>query len=481
MECTAVIPTLQNPLPHHLPADVRVCKSCYNVNTRSLTDEARNVLTLRPATRLDSKPLPYPVFTDSHEYVAIPRYAGYAIYGEPIRILTAVGESISCVFKGKLREYQADAVNAIVAAVTRTNTSMHGCILQAQCGTGKTCMALAVVARLGVKAAIVVHKGFLVTQWKERIRQFLPDAKIGICQGRNQNFIDADICIFMLQTVCGGSVQPEAFLPWGILVVDEAHHIAAKWFQTAMSKFPADVRIGLTATPDRSDGLGHALHWYLGPTVYKIRRSINSNTATPVVIRVRTSAPAVAVVHRKWGKQIDYVRMETALTMSEMRNKAIASTVKDLLKRKRRIIVMSSRRAHLLRLQSLIGIDITCLYVGETSKKRKRIRDTQSLIAPCLLATYNMGEEGLDIPILDTIVFATPKSNLTCLEQSIGRILRTCAGKVSPPLIMDFDDNYSLYISMRRKRNSMYKRNNYTVHSLAFTQVGTCVDRLCNI
>lgn len=152
--------------------------------------------------------------------------------------------------------------------------------------------------------------------------------------------------------------------------------------------------------------------------------------------------------------------METRLVEDDRRNERLAAVVRALLAAGRRVIVMSSRRKHLGRLLDLVGPGDCALYVGETSKRRKRARDEASKTARCLLATYNMGEEGLDIPALDALVLATPKSSLTCVEQCVGRILRVCPGK-RDPVVVDFHEYFSLFVSMFRKRDAYYARRGY--------------------
>jgi superfamily II DNA or RNA helicase len=115
-------------------------------------------------------------------------------------------------------------------------------------------MALAYAAHLGVRTMIIVHKEFLANQWKERINQFCPGATIGRVQ-QDTFDIEHDFVIGMIQTMCSRENDPKAFDTIGFVIVDEAHHIGAAAFSQTMFKLCPRYSLGLTATPDRKDGL----------------------------------------------------------------------------------------------------------------------------------------------------------------------------------------------------------------------------------
>ena len=123
-------------------------------------------------------------------------------------------------------------------------------------------------------------------------------------------------------------------------------------------------------------------------------------------------------------------------------------------------MVVSERRKHLDALLQRLpeGVDAS-LYVGETTKKRKREREAGAVDCQVLFTTYGMGEEGLDLPWLDTLVMVTPRKNL---DQIIGRILRHHPGK-GTPRIVDVVDEFSMFYGMGRRRRRLYREKGYTV------------------
>ena len=143
-------------------------------------------------------------------------------------------------------------------------------------GLGKTVCALALAARFKRRTLIVVHKGFLADQWVERIGQFCPGSTIGRIQ-QDDFQIENDFVVAMIQTLCVRPWAPGTFDSFGTLIVDEAHHIAAQAFSQSMFLMRPKFTIGLTATPERKDGLTRLLYWFMGPEFYRLQRREQEN------------------------------------------------------------------------------------------------------------------------------------------------------------------------------------------------------------
>ena len=124
---------------------------------------------------------------------------------------------------------------------------------------GKTVIALNIISKLKTKTLVIVHKGFLVEQWIERIQQFLPKARIGKIQGQIIDIEDKDIVIGMLQSLSMKEYPQNMFKEFGLLIVDEVHHIAAEVFVRSLFKIITKNVLGLSATIQRKDGLSKYL------------------------------------------------------------------------------------------------------------------------------------------------------------------------------------------------------------------------------
>ena len=124
------------------------------------------------------QPPAFPIYRESQNKLYVPRFFGVETYGEPDEMKLTNGEPIHIEFKGSLRDYQINIVNKYVTHVN-IGSGGGGGLLEIPCGRGKTVMALKIIQELNVKTLVIVHKGFLLDQWIERIEQFLPGARVG--------------------------------------------------------------------------------------------------------------------------------------------------------------------------------------------------------------------------------------------------------------------------------------------------------------
>ena len=324
--------------------------------------------------------------------------------------------------------------------------------------THNTTVALALSAHLKVRTLIVVHKEFLANQWRDRINEFCPSATIGRIQ---QGILDTDkdFVIAMIQTLCSRGedmIPPKTFDQFGLLIVDEAHHIGASAFSQAMFRFCPKYTLGLTATPDRKDGLTRILYWFLGPEFFRVQRT-NQTTTKVECIQFKSELFKESPPVSRFGK-LNMAEMINIVTDMPDRNKVICKLVRDALKGTRRVLILTDRRAHCHYFHQEFGLGLSGLYYGglgeadltESSKKR------------VVIGTFSMAQEGLDIPVLDTVILASPKSDIV---QAIGRIMRETPGKQNDPLIYDIVDHWSVFHAMARKRANVYRGAGFEISS----------------
>ena len=330
----------------------------------------------------------------------------------------------------------------------------NGAILSLPCGYGKTTVALALACELGLKTFIVVHKEFLMDQWIERIKQFVPNAKIGKIQRDTVDTEGKDFVMGMLQSISQKSYPKEVFQEFGLVIVDEAHHICAQVFSQAFLKFCPQYTLGLSATPERADGLSCVLHWFLGPMAYHLERKKEYTTKVKIVdYKDAKFDEGMPVTVR--GDPCLPIMINDLCDISK-RTSVIIDELMKLYTQGRQTIILSDRRNHCKEIVKLLArrhID-AALMIGGISREdmdegsRKRV----------IVATYSLAHEGLDIPTLDSLILATPKSNIT---QAVGRILRETKGKEFNPVIIDIKDEWGLLTAMFYKRVKVYKTHGF--------------------
>lgn len=407
-------------------------------------------LTVRPEVNNEFgfPPPPFKVFKTTKEKMCIPKYYGLEKFGEPKEDKRPEPAKMTpeCKFVGKLRDETRQN-----EAFSKAIEVGHG-VLSLPCGFGKTTVALAIACRLGLRTMIVVHKEFLANQWRERIQQFCPGATIGLVQ-QNTVQVETDFVIAMLQSLSQKEYTFEQFESIGTIIVDEAHHICARVFSQSLFKLCPRHSFGLSATPVRKDGLTRVLHWFLGPTFFAIERENQDGVMVFVpdftCPRFKDPPPCNRV-----GK-VSLVEMITTLVEMPQRNELLVKLIKKASKGSRQLLVLSDRRLHCEELHRRFP-DISGLYMGGMSEAALEESSKKKII----FGTFSQAHEGLDIPTLDTLILATPKSDI---KQAVGRILRETPGKKNQPHIYDLWDQWSLLNAMYQKRRKVYKEGGFKI------------------
>jgi superfamily II DNA or RNA helicase len=220
--------------------------------------------------------------------------------------------------------------------------------------------------------------------------------------------------------------------------------------------------LGLTATPKRADGLSKVFEWFLGPIVYQIAKRPKDDTVVVEAMRYACDAPAYAIVTRKWNGDIIRARMINQIASYKPRTDVLLDWIAPYLQEAgRKLLVLSDRREHLNEFEAGFqakGISSIGFYVGGMKQKDLEHAATCQVI----LGTFAMASEGMNIPTLNAVLLATPKSNI---EQSIGRILRLKPEeRTIQPMIFDIlDSAFMECFGQWSKRKKFYNGCGYTV------------------
>ena len=172
------------------------------------------------------QPTPFPIYRESPLKIYVPRYFGLEKWdGIQVESKISPGHAISLKFMGDLRDYQQVIVEKYLKAARNSGIGGAaiggGGLLDVDPGKGKTVMALKIIECLAVKTLVVVHKSFLSNQWKERIEQFLPGARVGIIQGQLIDTDNKDIVIAMVQSLSMKEYPQSTFESFGLTIFDE--------------------------------------------------------------------------------------------------------------------------------------------------------------------------------------------------------------------------------------------------------------------
>jgi superfamily II DNA or RNA helicase len=313
--------------------------------------------------------------------------------------------------------------------------------LSAPTGSGKTVMALYLIAQRRQPALITVHTRELQEQWADRIETFLgiPKKKIGVIGGGKME-IGKHVTVATVQTLykCAREVSSKI----GFLIVDECHRAPSRTFTEAVSAFDSNFMLGLSATPWRRDGLSRLIFWHLGDVHHEVDKSalqkqgdiLRANVITRETSFIPDADPSEA-----------YSRVLTELTQNQVRNYRVCVDVSHEARDGGGIcLVLSDRKSHCKTLQNLLrqqfSVESEVLTGDVPIKERQRIVDrlNQGEIK-VLIATGQLIGEGFDCRELSTLFLTTPIRFSGRVLQYLGRVLRPAPGK-DKAVVYDYVD-----------------------------------------
>lgn len=338
-------------------------------------------------------------------------------------------DPISLTFHGNLRQYQQDAVRDVIKR-------SFG-VLEAGTGSGKTVMALDIIAERNQPTLIVVHSKELLYQWKERISEFL-HTEAG--QAGDNRFDLQPVTVAIVNTARKHIRElPQHF---GQIIVDECHRVPANLFTDVVNGFDCFYMLGLSATAfRREDSTTQLIYTYMGDRVHTVDSNKLSQSGAiiqPDIIQKGTSF--------SYGFQGEYAAMIKALTENPSRNNQIAQDIAEILNQDHQgtILLVSDRIAHCEVLSRCLRQNHQIeskLLTGQiaTDKRLEIIQEVKDGATKILIATMQLIGEGFDCPGLSTLIIATPIKFEGRLLQVAGRIMRPADGKKA--LIIDYADN----------------------------------------
>ncbi|MDA8358049.1 MAG: DEAD/DEAH box helicase family protein [Actinomycetota bacterium] len=349
-------------------------------------------------------------------------------------------------FAGELAPAQQEAV----AALAEHDLG----VLVAPTGAGKTVMTCALIARLATPTLVLVHTQPLAAQWRLQLAHLLGLAKREIGQlGAGRTRRSGVVDVVTLQTLSRREDAGRVFDGYGLVVVDECHHLPAVTFERAVRGATNRRWVGLTATPRRRDGLEGILHMQLGP----VRHTMHEDPASAVLVRrdlvvhdtlVDPDARDDAAVQTILGRVV----------ADEGRTRQICADIADAHRRGRSTLVLTDRTGHLealrAELSSRHGLDPVVLKGGTPKKTHKAALDgLRASDAPILLlATGAYLGEGFDLPALDTLFLTFPISGRTRVVQYVGRVTRVLPRKACVEVHDYRDDLHPLLRRMHQRR-----------------------------
>ena len=436
----------------------------------------------KQALRLSTYAIPRIIscFDITNEYLAMPRGCEDATRSflndnavtYTITDKTNHGNKISVSFQGEEREEQLEAINALLPY---TNGILH-----ATTAFGKTVTAAALIARKKVNTLILVHSKALLKQWHDRLTEFLnidyPKHEEKNKRGRRKvfspigcfdssgNTLHGIIDIALIQSCLDEDGVKPFVQDYGMVIVDECHHVSSITFEQVLMSIKAHTIYGLTATPIRKDGHQPIIFMQCGP----IRFSTDVKSQMAKQSFDRFLIPRFTSYNSILEDRLSIATLYKYLSEDEIRNNLIVEDICKAVNTGRTPIILTNRTAHVSvlaeKLKATIKNVISLTGAGMTREKREAMQrlqtipDSEQLV---IIATGKYIGEGFDYPRLDTLFLALPISWKGLLTQYAGRLHREYEGKKDVRIYDYIDIHEPICDSMYRKRLKGYAAIGY--------------------
>ena len=360
-------------------------------------------------------------------------------------------------------------------------------------GKGKTILAMYIAYALRQKALVIVHKDDLVSGWKADSKICFGDNfETGLIKAKSRK-VGEQITLATIQTLARMNKEElnKYLNEFGMLILDESHHISSSSFDI-VHLFNAYYKLGLSATPERSDGLTKVMYYHLGDKAYEYKSVSNDKDILPVEVNITsTSVDYIPkckktkkgyVIDHKYGTipitslkakdrpRMNFFDLEEQIILDKRYTNLVLPQVKKYWKQQSSIIIFLSKKEHCrfyeeLLIKSGIPKDQIQLYYGDSTESKEEMkRKAESKEVLITIATYSIATEGTNCRAWEIAFLISSLNNGKNVEQAVGRIRRSAEGKRTPVLVFDYSHPLAYSICRhKKKKKNRYRKLGFTI------------------
>lgn len=354
-------------------------------------------------------------------------------------------------FLGDLKDEQQDVLKDVLQKT-------QGVVI-APTGFGKTILGVALISKLKLKTLIIVNRVKLAEQWEAQVEKFTSSKKVGKLYNQ-YNQLGSDIDIVTIQSLAAYNDIDEIVKNYGLIIIDEAHHVASPSYERLIRKFYAKHIIGLTATLRRSDGLEDIVTTMIGPVIAEV---LTDSKKIKRLLTVRLTGFKMSL-----EDELTINDSYQKLYENKERNEMIIKDIKTSFEMNKNILVLTDRMSHIDILEKEISKITKNLLVvhGKLPAKEKKYFN-EKLISQkepfIILATGKYIGEGFDDDRLDTLFLSMPFRWKGTLQQYVGRLNRERQNKHEIKVYDYADIGVRYFSNMYLERLKGYKKMGYEI------------------
>jgi superfamily II DNA or RNA helicase len=339
-------------------------------------------------------------------------------------------DSIDCTFTTQLRNVQKEIKDDCINFINK-----KGCVLiSLYPGAGKTCLSIYLASKISLKTVIICHRIVLIEQWKKAIERFTQNSSISIVKPSKKPSNSSDFLLVNAQNV--KKLGKDFFKGVGLVIVDEIHAIMAESLSECLYHICPRYIIGLSATPNRPDGLDGLLDFYFGNDNRIVRELYHPH----YVYKIETDIEYQEDSKTQWSAMI------TSQCLHKERNDLIVD------------IILHFKDRHFL---------VLCKRVDQANYIASKLQDEKENVSVMtednnefdensriIVASLQKCGVGFSHDVLDALIVASDMEEY--FIQYLARVMRTEEVK---PIVFDIVDNHKSLKKHFTERKKVYTKS----------------------